>query len=58
MRGIVGIELAVTGVEGKMKLSQNRSNADRMGVIGGLRADGRPGDLAVADVMAASLNRD
>jgi transcriptional regulator len=55
LRGIVGIELTVTGVEGKVKLSQNRSDADREGVIAGLRTDGRPGDLAVADAMAASL---
>ena len=58
LRGIIGVELTVTGVEGKAKLSQNRSDADRVGVIDGLRADGRPGDLAVADAMAASLNRD
>lgn len=57
LRGIVGVELRVTGVEGKAKLSQNRSDADRAGVIDGLRADGRPGDLAVADTMAASLHR-
>jgi transcriptional regulator len=58
LRGIVGIELAVTGVEGKVKLSQNRSDADREGVVDGLRADGRPGDLAVADAMAAALKHD
>ena len=58
LQGIVGVELRVTGAEGKAKLSQNRSDADRVGVIDGLRADGRPGDLAVADAMAASLNQD
>ena len=58
LRGIVGVELTVTGVEGKAKLSQNRSDADREGVIDGLCADGRPGDLGVADAMAASLNQD
>lgn len=58
LRGIVGVELTVTRVEGKAKLSQNRSDADRVGVIDGLRADGRPGDLAVADEMAASLSQD
>jgi transcriptional regulator len=58
LRGIVGVELTVTGVEGKAKLSQNRSAADRNGVIDGLRADGRPGDLAVADSMAAVLDHD
>lgn len=56
LRGIVGVELTVTRVEGKAKLSQNRSDADRLGVIGGLREDARPGDIAVAEAMAASLN--
>ena len=55
LRGIVGIELAVTGVEGKAKLSQNRSTADREGVIEGLRGEGRVGDQGVADAMAASI---
>ena len=56
LRGIIGVELTVTGVQGKAKLSQNRSDADRAGVIEGLRADGRPGDVGVADAMAASLD--
>ncbi len=58
MRGIVGIELAVTGVEGKVKLSQNRSIADREGVIEGLREEGRVGGQGVADAMAAALEDD
>jgi transcriptional regulator len=39
LRGIVGIEFRVTGVEGKAKLSQNRSADDRLGVVAGLRDD-------------------
>ncbi len=39
LRGIVGIEFTVTGVEGKTKLSQNRSEADQRGVIAGLAAE-------------------
>lgn len=58
LRGIVGVEFTVTGVEGKAKLSQNRSDADRVAVIHGLRADGRPGAPGVADAMAASLEED
>ena len=56
LRGIVGIEFSVTGVEGKAKWSQNRSIGDRAGVIEGLRRDGRPDAQSVADQMAASLN--
>lgn len=45
LRGIVGIEVAVTRVEGKAKLSQNRSEADRRGVVDGLRSDVASGHL-------------
>jgi transcriptional regulator len=51
VRGIVGVELAITRVEAKAKLSQNRSAADRAGVIAGLSASGETGDDAVAAVM-------
>ena len=36
MGGIVGIELEVSRIEAKRKLSQNKSEADRAGVIAGL----------------------
>jgi transcriptional regulator len=38
MRGIVGIEMKVTSLAGKFKLSQNRPEADRRGVVEGLEA--------------------
>lgn len=58
LNGIVGIEFSVTRVEGKAKLSQNRSEADQSGVIAGLRADrlgphDAAGAAAVADAMEA-----
>lgn len=53
LRAIVGIEMRVERVEGKAKLSQNRSEADRRGVIEGLRAENSPGAEAVADAMSA-----
>jgi transcriptional regulator len=56
LRGIVGLELTVTKVEGKAKLSQNRSLADREGVVTGLRQSSRPGEQEVADQMAATLD--
>jgi transcriptional regulator len=55
MRAIVGIEFCVERVEGKAKLSQNRSDADRTGVIEGLRADGTAFERAVADDMEREL---
>jgi transcriptional regulator len=50
-RGIVGVELKITRVEAKRKLSQNKGEADRRGVIANLEAGGAPGDLAVAALM-------
>ncbi|RCW21922.1 PaiB family negative transcriptional regulator [Ciceribacter lividus] len=51
LKGIVGIEVQITGIEGKWKVSQNRSEADRRGVAEGLEADGSD----AAGVMAAMV---
>jgi transcriptional regulator len=40
MKGIVGIEIEITRIEGKWKASQNRSEADRAGVVEGLTLTG------------------
>ncbi len=53
LKAIVGIELDVRLIEGKAKLSQNRSEADRAGVIAGLRAEDDPRAAGVADAMVA-----
>lgn len=42
MRGIIGIEIPIAAIEGKLKVSQNRSDADRRGVAQGL-AEANPG---------------
>lgn len=55
LRGIVGVELTVTVAEGKAKLSQNRSRADREGVIVGLRTSGGPHEQEVADAMGMAM---
>jgi transcriptional regulator len=39
-RAIVGIEITLTALTGKWKVSQNRSAADRAGVVSGLQAAG------------------
>ena len=49
-RAIVGLELRITRLEAKAKLSQNRSDADIEGSIAGLDA-GTPTERAVADAM-------
>lgn len=53
LRGIVGVELTVTEVVGRFKLSRNRTDADRAGVVAGLRERGRDRDLRVADAVEA-----
>lgn len=49
-RAIVGLELRITRLEAKRKLSQNRDDEDVEGVIAGL-ADGEPTERAVATEM-------
>ncbi len=55
LKAIVGLEILVERVEAKAKLSQNRSAADRVGVVTGLRADATARSQDVADAMAAAL---
>jgi transcriptional regulator len=43
LKGIVGIELTITRLEGKWKASQNRSEPDRDGVAEGLEREGMAG---------------
>lgn len=53
LRAIVGIELAVTRVDAKQKLSQNRSTDDRLAVRTALTGSARPTDRRVAEAMCA-----
>ncbi len=55
LRGIVGLEITLTRVEGKAKLSQNRSEADRRGVVDGLLGEKHYQAGEVAAVMATEL---
>lgn len=50
-RAVVGLRLRVERLEGKWKLSQNRPEGDRIGVVAGLSASPRSGDAAVAEIM-------
>jgi transcriptional regulator len=51
---IVGIEIEVTRLVGKAKLSQNKETPDRLGAERGLRARGTDAADALADAMAAT----
>lgn len=49
LRGIVGLRLPISRLEGKRKLSQNRPAADRAGVAQGLAQSERPTERLVAN---------
>ena len=51
LRGIVGVRLTITRIEGKRKLSQNRSEADRFGVAAGLAEGAREDDRAIGAMI-------
>jgi transcriptional regulator len=54
LRAIVGVEVRITRIEAKLKLSQNRSKADVEGAIGGLSGEGDPRSAATAAAMRAT----
>jgi transcriptional regulator len=51
LRGIVGLRIPITRLEGKMKMSQNRSEADRRGVAAGLGQSERAEERASARLI-------
>ncbi len=48
LKGIVGIEIPIAKIEGKWKVSQNRPEVDRAGVVAGLRGDGEQSAVMAA----------
>ena len=52
VNAIVGIEMTVESLEGKWKASQNRPEADRLGVIAALRNLGTPEANRMAEVVS------
>ncbi len=53
LKGIVGLRMPITRLEGKRKMSQNRSAEDRAGVAAGLAASDRGTDRGVAALIPA-----
>ena len=51
MRGIVGIELEVSRVEGKWKASQNRNDEDAAAVMAGLRTLSTPSSEVMCELV-------
>jgi transcriptional regulator len=57
LRAIVGLELQITRIEAKAKLSQNRPETDVPGIVAGLSARGdKPMATAVEDANADRVN--
>lgn len=54
LKGIVGFRLPITRLEGKWKMSQNRPEQDRAGVVAGLSVQADPGPT-VARLVSATL---
>jgi transcriptional regulator len=51
LKGIVGLRIPITRLDGKRKMSQNRNPVDRAGVIDGLSKSDRPEDRVVASLI-------
>jgi transcriptional regulator len=54
LKGIVGFRITIDALEGKMKLSQNRSDADRTSVAGVLQASEDANAHEVGEMMQAA----
>lgn len=52
LRGIVGMRMPITRLEGKRKMSQNRPLGDRTNVAAGLANSARPSELAAASLIS------
>jgi transcriptional regulator len=55
LNAIVGVEMAITRLEGKWKVSQNRSIPDRLGVVAGLEKAETSESLEMARLVKAYL---
>jgi transcriptional regulator len=51
LRGIIGLRMPISRLEGKRKMSQNRNAQDRAGVADGLAASDRATDQVVATMI-------
>ena len=51
LKGIVGLEIDITDITGKWKVSQNRPESDRRGVAEGLAAADNASSEEMADLV-------
>ena len=57
LKAIVGFEIPIERLEGKFKLNQNRSVADREGVVRALERSTHPDEREIARLMREQLDR-
>jgi transcriptional regulator len=55
--GLVGIEIAISKLVGIWKVSQNRPEQDRAGVVAGLRNLGAPDALQMAELVERGVGK-
>jgi predicted FMN-binding regulatory protein PaiB len=55
LRGIVGFRFAITRLEGKWKMSQNREMQDQVGVVNGLNKRGDGDDMEIAKIVSRQI---
>ncbi|HEV8394251.1 MAG TPA: FMN-binding negative transcriptional regulator [Vicinamibacterales bacterium] len=53
---VVGIEISITRLVGKWKVSQNRSISDRVGVVEGLEREAVPSGTSIAALIRQTLD--
>jgi len=58
LRGIVGFRFAITRLEGKWKMSQNRELTDQEGVVKGLRRRDDGDDADIAEIIGRKIGHD
>ncbi len=58
IKQIVGIEIPISRILGKWKINQNRSTADRLGVVAALRGSGDPPSAEMAALVENAIAAD
>lgn len=55
LKGIVGFEIPIKKISGAMKLSQNKNEADTVGIVRGLHAEGSDCGRDMAEIIERNL---
>jgi transcriptional regulator len=58
MLGVVGIEIPIDRLEGKLKASQDEDMQDRLGTAGGLRRETCSDAASMADLVMGAIDLD